>query len=804
MGFDLNHFSLLDNTFLCQVLYKSDANRHDSSGCPCSGHLGRYHYTGGGRGAHSTCAISGARIASGDRLTCFEPEDRRLAAREAAPRRYKTGVLLLAAVSLLTAQAPTWKEFSIGPTTGAVKIGLNNVRQGVFHANSISLNSLIGIATNVGGPRVLGPGWMETEHYAVAAELSDESHLRLRTRSQDDASIAEEFRSLLMQELVRRFHLEYHREIRDTPAYTLRLAEGSQATLRASTARERGRFNLTNYSLTHSVSLDARGVTFRMIANWLQGQVRQPVMVDPALPEGAYDFRLKWKANDRPSLAAALKDQVGLELFGEPRNQEYLVVDRIERPGPPPPAPWAVPVAASADSAVTFTPAQLRRDLQVLRDALQEGHPGIYRYTAKAELDRAFDGAATQLVRPMTALEFYRVLAPVVARIKCGHTSLRPGAGIQQRLAAEPLIPVETAILGGKVYVARDFSEGGHLGGAEILSINDVPIDQILASMLAVVHGDGDSPTAGPYQLSHACGFARNLYLIAGLQSPFKLWYAAGGKIAETQIAGLTLKAMREVEPIRYPQTTELGNATWRLLDGGSIGALKIASFDGKAEGGVPLSEFFERVFTELREKSVSKLILDVRDNGGGEDELGRRLFAYFADRPFRYYRDLVVNKLSFRFFKYVPGRDPLANARETVQRGADGKYRVVGHPNWGTQQPAAPHFGGKVVVLMNGGSFSTTCEFLATLHNRGGAAFVGEETAGGYYGNASGAEASLVLPNSKLILPVQLVGYYLAIEGDAQGAHGIRPDYPVEYSIDDVLAGRDRAMEMALRVAGR
>ena len=193
-----------------------------------------------------------------------------------------------------------------------------------------------------------------------------------------------------------------------------------------------------------------------------------------------------------------------------------------------------------------------------------------------------------------------------------------------------------------------------------------------------------------------------------------------------------------------------------------------------------------------------------MRDNGGGEDKLGRILFSYLVDKPFRYYRDLIVNKLSFNFFQYVPNREPLpADVTDMVKPGPNGKYHVVGHPNWGIQQPASPHFGGKVIVLMNGGSFSTTCEFLSMLHNRGGATFVGEETAGGYYGNTSGADAAVVLPNSRLILPVQLVGYYMAIDGTEQGSHGIRPDYPVAYSIADILAGRDRAMELALREAG-
>jgi C-terminal processing protease CtpA/Prc len=115
---------------------------------------------------------------------------------------------------------------------------------------------------------------------------------------------------------------------------------------------------------------------------------------------------------------------------------------------------------------------------------------------------------------------------------------------------------------------------------------------------------------------------------------------------------------------------------------------------------------------------------------------------------------------------------------------------------------PAEPHFGGKLIVLMNGGSFSTTCEFLATLHHRGGATFVGQETAGSYYGNTSGASAAVRLPNSKLTLPVQLVGYYLAIDGSAQGTRGVRPDQTVEYSIEDVLSHRDPEMEIALRLA--
>ncbi len=713
--------------------------------------------------------------------------------------------LLPILLAVATAHPPAWREFSIGPAVPKQSF-VNDYRRGMLRAGSISLKSLIGIAAGAPEARILGPDWMDTERFAITATLSDETRLRLRTRSDDPSRLAEEFRTLLTEELAQRLHLQFHRETRDRLSYTLQAAQGRPMKLRPAPSRERAWLGLSRPG-SRNTAIYVRSGTFRLIANWLQGYLKQPVSADPGLPAGTYSFRLRWRSGDQPSLFAALKQQLGLELAEDPRSQEFVVVDRVERPAfSSPAAPTIIPSEYPLPSAPSarFTPAQLKLDLKVLREALEEGHPGIYRYTPKAELDRAFLDTEKRLNRPLTALDFYRILAPVVALLKCGHTSLLPSRADDDSLADEPLIPIEVAILDGKVYIARNLSAAGELDGAEIASINGVAIGRILATMLAVAHGDGDSATAGPYQLSHRQGFARSLYLTVGQRSPFRIRYVRDGGTAETSLAGLPSKVMRDVERSRYGDPPAHGNATWRLLPGGSTGVLTIASFSGKAEDDTPLSVFLKRVFTEIRDRNVSRLILDVRDNGGGEDALGRILFSYFVDKPFRYYRDLIANKLSFNFFQYVPNREPLpANIVEMAKPGPDGKYHVVGHPNWGILQPASPHFGGKVIVLVNGGSFSTTCEFLSMLHSHGGATFVGEETAGGYYGDTAGIAVSVVLPNSRLILPVQLAAYYMAIDGTAQGSHGIRPDFPVAYSIDDILAGRDRAMEIALRQAG-
>src|SRR5271155_2676982 len=105
-------------------------------------------------------------------------------------------------------------------------------------------------------------------------------------------------------------------------------------------------------------------------------------------------------------------------------------------------------------------PKQLVEDFHILRGALEQGHSGIYCYTSKADLDALFDKTEQALNRPMTPAEFYRLLAPVVAAVKCGHTDLAmPFDDVRAGPKSDkPLLPLQVRVLDGKVYVFRDLS----------------------------------------------------------------------------------------------------------------------------------------------------------------------------------------------------------------------------------------------------------------------------------------------------------------------------------------------------------
>jgi hypothetical protein len=461
---------------------------------------------------------------------------------------------------------------------------------------------------------------------------------------------------------------------------------------------------------------------------------------------------------------------------------------------------------ARAAGPITYAAAQLVEDFRILRSALEEGHSGIYGYTPKAELDLIFDRAEKALNRPMTCVEFYRLIAPVVAAVKCGHTSVRLPDTLQTGPTSKrPILPLQVKVFDGKVYVFRDFSDDkGALAGQEIKSINGIRADVIMATMIKATPGDGDVQSSRLWRLRGRI-FGLNLVDLLGLVAPYTVSVLDSRNKQETVrvIQGKLPAQILAEARARFPQDQVRPKPPGlKFLDSDRIALMRIHQFSDPARGGQSndLKRFLKASFVAIKARGTQALILDLRDNGGGEDELGKDLLSYFVAEPFQYYDDLVINAREFRFQKYTGDREPLP--AEYVERQPNGKYRMTKHPNWGTNQPSKPHFAGKVFALINGGSFSTTSEFLSHLHDRKRAIFVGEESGGGYYGNTSGPEALVTLPNTKLNLSLPLMTYYLHVSRGHAAAHGVVPDIPVHYSIQELIEGQDKELTAALKQA--
>jgi hypothetical protein len=96
---------------------------------------------------------------------------------------------------------------------------------------------------------------------------------------------------------------------------------------------------------------------------------------------------------------------------------------------------------------------------------------------------------------------------------------------------------------------------------------------------------------------------------------------------------------------------------------------------------------------------------------------------------------------------------------------------------------------------------FQSCSRQLMELGNRPAATFVGEETGGGYYGNTSGFEIRLTLPNSTLWIRIPLLKFVVEVGGDIPFGRGVMPDHEIQPTIDEYLNGVDAEINYNLKV---
>ncbi len=452
-----------------------------------------------------------------------------------------------------------------------------------------------------------------------------------------------------------------------------------------------------------------------------------------------------------------------------------------------------------------YPPKQLQEDFQLLRTALEEAHGGLYHYTPKKELDRQLDSIREKLIHPMTDLEFYRLAAPMIANINDGHTWLMFSKTYRDYNRKTPIsFPFNLKFLKGKAYLFRNYSENADTPamGSEVLTINGHSMAEILGKMLPLVPSDGHVETAKYRRLERTSIFDFLYTLLFGETSEYTIAFRelASGVEKTITAKGISGARMDAIFEERCPEQAK-DKPPNQVEYQGDAAILTIRTFGTPPykKHNISYPDFMKNTFSQLQEKKIQYLVIDLRNNSGGSDEFGKILFAYLYDQPFRYYESLRVKRVDLSFWDRTDNPKAKKLLVERTKKNQEGTYDAVGHPNLGEQQPLLPTFKGKVLVLINGGSFSATGECTSLIHYYKKAKFVGEECGAGYYGNTSGFGVSLTLPNTKLRIGVPMVRYSMAVSGYPQD-RGIIPDYPIEPFIQDLIGGRDPVMEFALQ----
>ncbi len=466
----------------------------------------------------------------------------------------------------------------------------------------------------------------------------------------------------------------------------------------------------------------------------------------------------------------------------------------------------AIPILASE---------KLIDDFRMLSTALEEAHTGLFWYRSQEEYLAHKSSILADLERSdsLSELEFYNVIAPLIASIKEDHCDISLSDQTSSFLKREgSFFPFLVKFIGQRAYLYHPIDTiSPDLNGSEILEINGRDIEEILTRLFTTFAADGDIMSS-KYRwlddIGFAVHYARSIHWKPeGFQLKIQRMDADESEIVSIQ--PIAFKKLVERKRLLFKQD-EKEQLPISFCIQEDIGLLTVSTFSSSEfrKAGIKYERFIKQVFTEIKQKKLKVLLIDVRANGGGTEGNEDFLFSYLTNKSYSKYRFVEINQINYSFLTYTDYSKPRDQKqferllrKEFEYHPMSGKYRrkpKIERP----EPPQENPFLGKLIVLAGGVTYSGGAEFCSLVREyREDALFVGEEVGGGYYGNTSGYSLTLTLPHSKIQVEVPLIRYVLDVDGQAEGT-GVLPDFPIETPIEDFLSGRDRPLEVAFDLA--
>lgn len=421
----------------------------------------------------------------------------------------------------------------------------------------------------------------------------------------------------------------------------------------------------------------------------------------------------------------------------------------------------------------TFTTSELQTDFKVFRNKYESMLANLYLYTPKPQLDKVFDSLYRH-IHPMTSMEFYSYITPVSSVIKDGHSNIFPDKQITEYYNEHALFfPFTIYWNEERMFITMNLSADTAIhAGTEILSINGKNVKDIMDYLLARQVRDGNNENYALWILNN---YFREYYSYHfGHPNTFTLGiHADDDSMEEVSVNALSKTTIADNKAVRYiAKKTDY----FYTAPNTNAGIFTIKSWDDKK-----LKGQIDDVFTQLTSQKLNNLIIDVRNNQGGDFNPAIHLLSYLLKDPFQYFSDL----------KSVKGMSDTSLLLKTQT----GKML-------GIQKPAKNPFTGKLYILTNGGSFSNTASFCARVEYYKRGVFVGEETGGNktVFSGEFGLKGATVLPNTRI--SCENANYRMVVTDISKNTgHGVTPNYLVVPDIHNIIENKDIVLDYALKL---
>jgi hypothetical protein len=458
---------------------------------------------------------------------------------------------------------------------------------------------------------------------------------------------------------------------------------------------------------------------------------------------------------------------------------------------------------------------QLLKDFQLFQRIYEKANAGLYKYHSKQEIDSLFSANKKLIHKSTSYREFYAIIWNVIDFTGSCHNDLTyPGSLAKELYQKKIFFPLPLKFLNNTLY--SNFAYENIPIGSEIISINGISALQFATETSRYLSTDGKNVT-GKQAFIETRLLPFYVYLAYGELDSFTIRFKDSSGIQQAVLQSIEYKKALENHKKRFIPTYKKNNTadySFKYLDGTETGILTINTFalgGPKSEEHKNYAAFLDSVFNELKNRKNQNLIVDIRQNGGGNDPNDLILYSYLTKHNFR------ENQSAFTLFNTVPlkkfyveeEKDEITDLEEELKEEhsilRDGKYyqdKKFNQP-W-TPKPNA--YSGKIYLLISPFVASAGSLFASMIKSDTEPIVIGQEALGGYYGHTGHIPVSYKLPNTGLLLSFSIVDLEQDVQKlpDQKQEDGVKPDYTVEQTIEDYLKSVDTVLEFTKKQINR
>lgn len=484
-------------------------------------------------------------------------------------------------------------------------------------------------------------------------------------------------------------------------------------------------------------------------------------------------------------------------------------------------ANWDEPAFIDPTTFSKLKPAALRQDFELIKTMLLEVHPGLYRYNDEISIQKELAVLQQTFNSPITHGEAYLAISKLLASLQCGHTfaSFFNQNGLIKSVIhwQRDKLPFTFRWVEDRMIVQYDATQNQELpAGTEILKINGYRTQEILEQLIPYVSSDGAGRAARVAQLEvQGFDFRYDAFdvfhpLVFPLdQAVWTLKIRRLGAIdsEELVIPTITSAARYSTLVSRYPSFPKDRNAmlTYEIKEDG-VGVLKLGSFGlmGWKRLTKDYKAFYKEAFTAFTKHKVKHLIIDIRDNMGGNDEMKDELATYFnVDQFIDNSREGRTRYLHFpeSLKAYIQswGNPWYYDLSKDRPKQEEGYYIFPRSHSINQKNKKKPSvFTGEVYLLTSPRNGSLAYYLAKDFKTFEIGTSLGQETDGNLQGINGGQILFLRLPNSGIEIDFPVMGDFSLT---LQPNQGVKPDIPIRAKVEDAQQGIDTEMEYVLEM---